>query len=87
MTTLSLLVNYKSCKENSYWWKDIVSNLEGAILNANETWLLDDVKTFQPTLSLPSPTQALSDIGTSNIEIITRSVSKVCLDHIYFTEL
>ena len=66
---------------------NIVSNLEGAILNSNETWLLVDVNiNLTETNPLPSLLQTLSDIGLHQlISGVTRPASQTCLDHIYST--
>ena len=67
---------------------NIVSNLEGAVLNSNETWLLGDIKiNLIGTNPLPSLPQTLNDIGLDQlISGVTRPVSQTCLDQIYVTE-
>lgn len=67
---------------------NIVSNLEGAVLNSNETWLLGDINiNLIGTNPLPSLPQTLNDIGLHQlISGVTRPVSQTCLDHIYSTE-
>ena len=67
---------------------NIVSNLEGAILNSNETWLLGDVNVnLIETNSLPFLPQALSDIGLHQlISGVTHPASQACLDHVYYTK-
>ena len=68
---------------------NIVSKLEGAILNSNETWLLGDVNiNLSETNSLPFLPQALSNIGLHQlISGVTRPASQTCLDHVYSTEI
>lgn len=68
---------------------NIISNLEGAILNSNETWLLGDVKIdLTETNPLPFLPQALGNIGLRQlISGVTRPASQTCLDHIYSTEI
>ena len=65
---------------------NIVSYLEGAILNSNETWLLGDVNiNLIETNSLPFLPQALSDIGQDYINFIsgvTRHLRPVWITYI-----
>ena len=67
---------------------NIVSNLERAILNSNETWLLGDIKlNLMGANPLPSLPQTFSNIGLHQlISGVTHPVSQTCLDHTYSNE-
>ena len=80
---------YRPPNVNAQIDSNIVSNLEGAILNSNETWLLGDVNiNLTETNPLPSLPQTLSNIGLHQlISGVTRPASQTCLDHIYSTEI
>ena len=68
---------------------NIVSNLEGAILNSNETWLLGDVNiNLIESNPMPSLPQTLSNMGLNHlISRVNRPASQTCLYHIYSTEI
>ena len=60
----------------------IVSNLEGAILNSNETWLLGDVN-INVTETNPLPSQTLSDTGLHQLI----SIPDLSGSHIFYRDL
>lgn len=68
---------------------NIVSNLEGGILNPNETWLLGGVNTYlTETNPLPFLPQALSDIRLNHlVSGVTCHAPQACLDHTYSNEI
>ena len=80
---------YRSPNVKAQMDSNIVSNLEGAILNSNETWLLGDVNiNLIETKPLPSLPQTLSDMGLHHlISRVTRPASQTCLYHTYSTDI
>ena len=80
---------YRPPNANAQMDSNIVSNLEGAILNSNETWLLGDVNiNLIETNPLPSLPQTLSDMGLHHlISRVTRPAFQTCLYHICSTEI